>query len=81
MITQISVVVHNTMSFKDYLNIQVTKQMKWNTFSKIETTMTNNDSPISAVYRAILNMVINKYNDVNIPYEDINMTENEVDWD
>lgn len=42
--------------------------------------MTNNDSPISAVYRAILNMVINKYNDVK-PYEDINMAENEVDWD
>jgi hypothetical protein len=81
MITQINVVVHNTMSFKDYLNIQVTKQMKWNIFNRIETKMTEGNSPIASVYRIILNKVIDNYNDANEPYEDVSMDESEVDWD
>ena len=81
MISQINVVVHNAMTFNNYLDHQVKKQIHWNILNKTDSTIRSAFSPISTMHRLILNMVIDKYNDANNPYEDISMNEGEVDWD
>jgi len=81
MITQISVVVHNSMPFNDYLNHQVKKQIHWNDVNRTDRILKNTFSSIGVIHRVILNMVIDKYNQYTEPYEDVSMDEREVDWD
>ena len=81
MITQINVVVHNTMLFLTYLDHQVKKQIHWNIVNRTNTTMQSAFSSIGFIQPLILNMVIDRHNEYNEPYDDISMDEYEVDWD
>lgn len=88
MITQINVIVHNTMSFDRYLHTQIQKKGYMDTIHVADSGMqavTNILSPLAEIIKLVtLDKLIEIHNDditTNKVYDDLNIVENDLDWD
>lgn len=89
MITQINVIVHNTMAFDRYLYTQIQKNGYMNTIHVADSGMqavTNILSPLAEIIKlATLDKLIEIHNrddiNTNTAYDDLNIVENDLDWD
>lgn len=89
MITQINVIVHNTMAFDRYLYTQIQKNGYMVTIHVADSGMqavTNIFSPLAEIIKLVtLNKLIEIYNSnditTNTIYDDLSIVENDLDWD
>lgn len=89
MINQINVIVHNTMSFDRYLHTQIQKNGYMDTIHVADSGMqavTSILSPLAEIIKlATLDKLIEIHNSNDITtnkvYDDLNIVENDLDWD